>query len=105
VGNGRGVFVKVGKEVAVLVGAGVGGMLVAAAVITGRAVSVGGRVAAKAEVCVGKTIIGVLVGNIISCVGRLQPKKTIPSKLNKMTNFRKFRMFNPPCMAKTVYRL
>ena len=84
VGRGVGVNVMVGTVVAVEVGNGVGGILVF--VTTGREVSVGGKVAAKTEVCVGKATSGVCVLTLIDGLGKLQPvriRTSMPRNIKK----------------------
>lgn len=84
VGRGVGVNVMVGTVVAVEVGNGVGGTLVFVA--TGWEVSVGGKVAGKTEVCVGKGIAGVCVATLIDELGKLQPARSKPNNKGKVIN-------------------
>jgi hypothetical protein len=77
-----------GTAVAVSVGNGVGGTLEDVAVKAGGRVCVGGWVRMNTEVSLGRAAIGVPVGKITSWVGRLQLKKTMPSRVRRIKDFR-----------------
>jgi len=83
------------------VGSGVGGTLVFVAV--GREVSVGGRVAGKTEVWVGKAINGVCVA-CKAGLGKLHPTSNIPSKLTRKSETNNFgkRILPPYYYKKTI---